>query len=190
PTVFVTWSGCAMIMRRVSRKTSVARVWLRPGSGRISVNGRGRLTSCAARFHRTCRPLRPSANLRLGGSRHRDRLLRLVGMGGAAVDLELLGHGPAEPALRHHPLHRPLDDALRMGFQHGLRSHFTEAPDVPRVPAIHLVAKLPSREMDLLGVHDHDVVAHVEVRREGRLVFPTEDRRDTTGEATEALTAG
>ena len=111
-------------------------------------------------------------------------------MGGAAVDLELLGHRPAEPALRQHPLHRPLDDALRMGLQHGLRSHFTEAPDVPRVPAIHLVAKLPSREMDLLGVHDHDVVAHVEVRREGRLVFPTEDRRDTTGEATEDLTVG
>src|SRR3989449_10475850 len=92
------------------------------------------------------------------------------------VDLELLGHRPAEPVLRQHPLDRPLDDALGMSLQHGLRAYLTQASDVPRVPAVDLVAELPSREMDSFGVHDDDVIAHVEVRHEVRLVLSAEDQ--------------
>src|SRR5205809_7289326 len=79
------------------------------------------------------------------------------------------------PVLRQHPLHRPLDDALGMNLQHGFRSHFTQAPHVPRVPAIDLVAELPPRQLDLPGVHVDDMVAHVEVPREVRLVLSAED---------------
>src|SRR5439155_25071063 len=94
----------------------------------------------------------------------RFRLLRGMRVIGAFVDLELASHGAAEAALGQHALNGPLHDSLRMALEHALGADFAETSDVPRVPPIDLVRQLAPGEMDLLGVDNHDVISHVEMR--------------------------
>src|SRR5687767_13804186 len=99
-------------------------------------------------------------------------------MRGPAIDLELLGHGPTETVLGEHALDGPLDDALRIGLQHLLGADLAEPADVTSVPAVLLGLEIAPREMDLLGIEDHDVVADVAVRRKDGLVLTAQDRGD------------
>ena len=77
-----------------------------------------------------------------------------------------------------------------MALEHALGADFTEASDVPRVPPIDLVRQLAPGEMDLLGVDHHDVISHVEMRREGRLVLPPQDVSHLTGQSAQHLALG
>src|SRR5947208_6966701 len=102
---------------------------------------------------------------------------------GTAIDLQLLGHGAAEPVLGKHALHRPLDHALGMLVEHLLGGNFLETADVAGVPAVELVLELAPGEMDLRGVEHDDVIADVQMRDEACLVFASEDRRHLRGQA-------
>jgi hypothetical protein len=51
------------------------------------------------------------------------------------------------------------------------------------VPVVHLVGALVACHRHLLGVDDDDVVAHVHVRGEGRLVLAAQAHGDDRGEA-------
>src|SRR5690606_33511299 len=51
-----------------------------------------------------------------------------------------------------------------------------EATGIARVPVVDLVSILLAGEHGLLGVHNDNVVAHVDVRRIGRLVLALEAR--------------
>ena len=71
---------------------------------------------------------------------------------------------------------RPVEVAERLGL---------EAAGVPRVAVDDLALGLVGREHDLVGVHDDDVVAGVEMRGEGGLVLAAQDPGDLGGEAAE-----
>src|SRR2546423_10819381 len=58
---------------------------------------------------------------------------------------------------------------------------------VPRVPEVALLLDLAARQMHLFGVDDDDEIAAVDVRRERRFVFATQDLRDAAREPAERL---
>src|SRR6266508_2404486 len=149
--------------------------------------------------------LAPSGSVVLGHHRsHRAPLLffppttgrqRLGLLGGVrmlrpSVHLELLEHRAAQTPLREHALHRPLDDSLRVTLEHPLGADFAHAPDIAGVPAVQLVGHLPARQVHLLGIDHHDVVADVQIRRERHLVLASQDRGHAGRQPAEHLTLG
>src|SRR5690554_3298218 len=113
------------------------------------------------------------------------RVLGGVGMGGTGVHLELLQHLAAEPVLREHAPDRAAHGVLGVAAERlavGLRLDATgEAGVTPQELALGLVRG----EHDLVGVHDDDVVAGVDVRRERGLVLAAQDAGDLGGHAAE-----
>src|SRR5690625_53130 len=111
------------------------------------------------------------------------RLLRFMRMLGPGIDAEIRELRPAEPPARHHALDRLLDDALRMlAIQNLLGRAVADAAGISRVPVIDLVLALVARQLHLVRIDDDDVIAHVHMRREGRLVLPAEPSCDDRGE--------
>src|SRR5262249_36130613 len=109
--------------------------------------------SYAGRCRRTARRRPSAASLRSGQRLGKlDRLLSLMRMRRAPVDLQFLAHRPAQTILGEHPLHRPLDHALGVRLDHLLGVDLAEGTDVTGVPAVELVAELPAREVNLLGI--------------------------------------
>src|SRR5437899_11118017 len=100
-------------------------------------------------------------------------------MRGARVRLEHLLHLlPRQRRLREHPPHRLLDHALGMLRQQGCERPEALVPHVARVPEVPLLLELAAGQLDLLGVHDHDEVTAVQVRRERGLVLAAQDLRN------------
>src|SRR6476659_624414 len=98
----------------------------------------------------------------------RLRLLALVRLLRAGVDLELLQLLTTQRVLGEHSLDGELHDSLRLGFQQLPYRPLRQATRVARVPVPELVA-FRSRQRHLLRVDDHDEVARVDMRRELRL---------------------
>src|SRR4051812_35645973 len=120
----------------------------------------------------------------------RNRGLGGMRMGRAGVDLELAEHRAAEAVLRNHALDRLAHDFLRpLGHEICVLGGAQPAR-VARVPVRDLLVELVGREDDLVGVHDDDEVAGVDVRRVDRLVLAPEQVGDLGGEATEDQAVG
>ena len=73
------------------------------------------------------------------GSGAVDRLLRLVRMRRAAVDLQLAQHLPAERALRQHAAHRELHDLLGVAREQVLEALAADAARVAGVAVVRLL---------------------------------------------------
>src|SRR5690348_10561800 len=117
-------------------------------------------------------------------------LLRLVRVLTAGEHVQLLEHAPAERVLRQHALDRELDGALRVLGEQFLERDRLDAADVPGVVVVDLVGELAPGDPDLLRVHHHDVIAHVDVRAVVGLVLALEAVGDLRGEPTQGLVAG
>src|SRR6266480_5280198 len=117
------------------------------------------------------------------------RLLRLVGVARALVDLQLAGHGAPEPVVRQHAPDGLLDGDVRPLRHQFLVADGLQAPRVAGVPVPDLGAELVAGEPHLRGVDHHDEVTLVTVGGEGGLVLAPEDVRDLSGEAAEDLAA-
>src|SRR5712671_5621843 len=117
------------------------------------------------------------------------RLLRLVGVGRALVDLQLAGHGAPEPVVRQHAPDGLLDGDVCPLRHQLLVADGLQAPRIARVPVPDLGAELVAGQAHLRGVDDHDEVPLVSVGGEGGLVLAPEYVRDLSGEAAEDLAA-
>src|SRR5215472_17859135 len=118
------------------------------------------------------------------------RLLRLVRMRAAGEHMELLEHAPAEGILRQHALDRELDPPLGVLGEELLERDRLDATDVAGVVVVDLVAELAPGDADLLRVHHHDVIAHIDVRAVVSLVLALQAVGDLRGEAPQRLVAG
>src|SRR5690606_14288270 len=123
----------------------------------------------------------------VAGVRHLEGLGLLGGVRvrRAGVDLQLGALAPAEAVLRQHAAHRPADGLLRLAAVQLGEGLGADAARVARVPPDDLAVGLARREHDLVGVHDDDVVAGVDVGREDRLVLAPQDAGDLARQATE-----
>src|ERR671919_1098614 len=140
-------------------------------------------TSCACRFRRTAR----------AGSfllRKRLRVLGLVGVLGARVDLQLRDLPVGEPVAGEHPLDRLAQHLGRPALELLAEGARAEASGVARVAVVALLLELLPGDGDLLGVHDDDEVACVDVRRVLRLALAAQRVRDARGETAEVLALG
>src|SRR3989475_7170758 len=82
---------------------------------------------------------------------------------------------------------RLLDHALGMLRQQGCERPEALVPHVARVPEVPLLLDLAAGQLDLLGVHDHDEVTAVQVRRERGLVLAAQDLRNAAREPAQRL---
>src|SRR5258708_32042960 len=118
------------------------------------------------------------------------RLLGLLLVLGAGVDLEPLEHLAAEGVVLEHAA-----DSLPEGFFGPARQLLFEGPTaeasgVPGVALIGLGLALVTGDVDSLGVDHNDEVAGVEVRRVGCLVLALEHLRDVAGQPSQRLPVG
>ena len=106
-------------------------------------------------------------------------------MFGACVDLELRHLLTTERALGHHATNRATNRIGGLAVEHvGIRLAGDTAR-ITRVPVDLLLRSLVAAHDDLVGVDDHDVVAGVDMRREGRLVLAAQQTGDLGAEAAE-----
>src|SRR5437763_4958714 len=114
--------------------------------------------SSACRFRGTA-PARSCAQFQL------LRRLGLVRVLGAGVDLQLLDLGAREAIARKHALDRLAQHLGRPALELIPERAAPERSRVAGMPVVELVVELLAGDGDLLGVHDHDEVARVDVRR-------------------------
>ncbi len=120
----------------------------------------------------------------------RDRLLRVVRMLGTLINLELGGHLAAQLALRKHALDGLLEDRFgAAGEQLGV-ALFTQAAGEAGVTAIQLLRTLHAGEVDLFGIDDDDVVAHIDVGGVEGVGLAGEDAGGVRRKAAKRLTRG
>ena len=103
------------------------------------------------------------------------RLLGLLIVIGADVDVQLAELGPAETVVRNHATDGALDDELRFACAHFLGSFHLLASDVSGVAGVDFLGFLVAGEAHLLGIDDHDVIAGVGMRRKDGLMLPTKE---------------
>src|SRR2546421_9686539 len=115
------------------------------------------------------------------------RLLRLVGVRRALVDLQLAGHGAPEAVVRQHAPDGLLDGDVCPLRHQLLVADGLQAPRIAGVPVPDLRAELVAGQPHLRGVDDHHEVPLVTVGGEGGLVLAPEHVRDLSGEAAEDL---
>src|ERR1700679_3533585 len=118
---------------------------------------------------------------------HRGGLLRVVRVVGTLVDLELGGHLAAELALGQHALDGFLEDLLRTANEQLAVLFLAQAAGETGVAAIELLASLHAGDLDLLGVDDDDVIAHIDIRRVERVQLARENAGGMRSEAAERL---
>src|SRR6185437_7109050 len=111
------------------------------------------------------------------------RLLGLVGVLVAGVNLQLGELLITERAARHHPLHCPANNLLRLPRQHLLRRRDLLPARVVRIVLIFLLLPLLPGELHLFGVDDDDEVAGVAVRGVLRFVLAAKAISQFDGEA-------
>src|SRR5262249_1093926 len=126
-------------------------------------------------------------SVRLGGNLQGPRLLRLVGVAGAAVNLELANLLAAQLRLREHAAHGLFDEPLGILLLKVAGSGRPQAAGIARVAAVHLGVELRARQPDLVRVgHDHEVT-HVEVGDVVRAVLAHDDPGDPGRQTTQNL---
>lgn len=101
------------------------------------------------------------------------------------VHLELLAHGATERVLGQHALDCMLQHALRMTLNGLVEGLGLESSGETAVAIVALVGALVARNADLVGVHDDDEVAGVDMRRVGGLVLTAKDMGGLGCNATE-----
>src|SRR2546422_389201 len=107
---------------------------------------------------------------------------------GTGIDFQHLLHLlTRERRLWQHAPHRLLDHALGALFEHVLERREAFVAHVAGVPEVALLLELASRELDPGGVHHHDAVAAVQVRRERGLVLPAQNLRHPARQPAERL---
>ena len=92
-----------------------------------------------------------------------------------------------ETVLRKHSLDGMLHDKGRLAIEHFFGRSETLATRITGMADVHLVGQFLSRETDLLGVDDDDVVTTVGVGSEIRFVLAAEDKSDAGSETTQHL---
>ena len=120
-----------------------------------------------------------------------DRLLRIVRMRGALVDLEVGHLLAAERTARNHALHGLLDHTLRiLAVQDLALGTALDPARVTGVPVEDVGVALVAGQLHLLGIDHDDMVAAIHVRGVGRLVLATQDVRQDAGEPAENEAVG
>ena len=102
----------------------------------------------------------------------------------ASVDLELGSQAAPQAILREHTHDRGPEHAFGSLGHETTSSRAPDTSGPTGVTVINLVGELRAREPHLGGIDDHDEVACIDVRREGRLVLSAKNIRDLRGEAT------
>src|SRR5271166_5709033 len=120
----------------------------------------------------------------------RDRLLGLVGVIRAHMELELVDHLTAELALGQHPLDCQLKNTLGPSLEQFPGRLVALAGGVPRVALVGFLLPLVAREDHLVHVGDDDVVASVDVGCVSWTVLAHQDRGNLSGEAADDLFGG
>src|SRR5215510_1605448 len=117
------------------------------------------------------------------------RVLRRMWVIGALVDAKIAELDPSERPARQHALDRLFDDPLREAPLHDrLGGALLDAADVTGVVVIDLLLQLAAGQHHLLGIDDDDVVAAIDMRRVGRLVFAAQPHGDDRSEAADDQT--
>ena len=102
---------------------------------------------------------------------------------GALVDAQIAEDLAEQRTARQHALDGLLDDALReAAFQDELGRAFLDAAGIAGVVIIDLLVALAAGQDDLVGIHDHDVVAAVDMGRVIGLVLAAQAQRHDGGE--------
>ena len=109
---------------------------------------------------------------------------------GATIDPQLTEHLATEGVILQHAPHSLLDDAIRMLGQNTLIGPGLETAWISGMVIVDLLLCLTTGQMHLGGIDDDNMVAHVLVRRVGRLVLPPQNVCDPTRQATERLSFG
>ena len=120
----------------------------------------------------------------------RNRLLGLVGVIRAHMELELIDHLTAELALGQHPLDCQLKNTLGPSLEQFPGRLVALAGGIPRVALVGFLLPLVAREDHLVHVGDDDVVAGVDVGRVSWTVLAHQDRGNLGGEAADDLFGG
>jgi len=115
------------------------------------------------------------------GQFDRLRLLGLVLVIRAAIDFEFLEHLAAQLVLWKHPSDGQLDDSLGPLVHHLGETGNLAPAGMMGVPVVLLLLGLLAGDPHLLGVDDHNIVAHVHVRRVRRLGLAHQNRCDLGG---------
>lgn len=108
----------------------------------------------------------------------------------ALVHLELGGHLATELGLGKHAFDGLLNDCLWTASKELDEGLFAETTGEAGVAAIELLVSLEAGEDDLLGIDDHDVIAHIDIGGVEGVELAGEDRSGVGGEAAEGLAAG
>ena len=96
------------------------------------------------------------------------------------------------PSLVFGSMPRTANSTSRLGLRwcNLLGGHFPKAPGVPGMPAIALLRPFPARQDNLVGIHDDDVIARIDVGRINRLVLATKKLRHLAGEPAQDFVLG
>lgn len=108
----------------------------------------------------------------------------------AREHVQLAIHATTEHGLGQHALDGDLDHALGMLFEELAESDRLDAADGAGVVVVDLVGHLGAGHAHLLGVDDHDVIAHVDVRAVVGLVLALEAQRNFRCQTTEGFALG
>ena len=113
-----------------------------------------------------------------------------MGVSRTAEDLELLQHGNGQAVLRQHALDRVHDDEFRMTLTHRRDLAVALATHESGKEHILVLLLFPTRQRDLIGIDDHNVIPCVNVRSVNGLVPAADQIGDLDGETTERNTSG
>ena len=89
----------------------------------------------------------------------------------ARVDLELSGHLFAQRIFRQHALNGLGQHVRRVFLMKMFCRNRFQSSGVTGMVCISFCAHLVAAQVNLLGIDDDDMIAGIDVRREGRLVF-------------------
>src|SRR5262249_30528732 len=106
------------------------------------------------------------------------------------IHLQLRQLLTGEPVAREHPLARLADDLGRTALELVAKRAAPEPAGVAGVSVVELVVELRPRHRDLLGVHNDDEVARVDMRRVLRLALAPQRVGDLGRQPTERLALG
>src|SRR5687767_11411236 len=123
-------------------------------------------------------------------SGHRGRVLSLVRMLGAGIDLELRELPARESVPRQHALDRLAQHLGRTPLDFLGERALPQAAGIAGMTVVDLFFALLPGDGDLLGVHDDDEIARVDVRGELGFALAAQRVRDPGRETAERLALG
>ncbi len=104
---------------------------------------------------------------------------------GTRIDLELAELVGSERVLGEHATNRLLDGARWVLLEEFGVLDGRQSTRETRVAVGELLSELRTGECDLFGIDDDDVVTHIHVLSEGRLVLAAKKNRGVAGQTTE-----